>query len=313
MKETNLIFKVCTLYYEQNETQQNIAGMLGISRIKVSRLLQQARTEGIVNISINLPAQDYTRDEETIARKWGLKEVLLVPSTNDSREQIDLLGKKCSEYAQRIIQEKDIISITWGSTLASFIHNLPDIEFSELKIVQMLGGLGSPESERHSSDLIRKFSLKTGASGRILPAPGVVMSKEIRDALQQDIQIKETLSIAAASHIAFIGIGTAEPDSVLMSQGSILSPEDVQEIKEQGAVGDISLRFFNAKGQFLTHALNEKVIGLEARQIGSIPRVVALAGGSEKRNAIPGALRTGTIDVLITDYKTGIMLIEEEK
>jgi DNA-binding transcriptional regulator LsrR (DeoR family) len=313
MREINLIYKVCTLYFEQNQTQQAIAQLLGISRIKVSRLLHQAKIEGIVNISINMPIQDFAREEDLIARKWGLNEILLVPSVADPSEQLTLLGTKCAEYAQRIIQKGDNISITWGSSLASFIQNLPNIEIQNLKIIQMLGGLGSPESEMHSSDLIRRFSVKTGASGRILPAPGVVMSKEVRDALMQDTHINETLRFAASSQVAFIGIGTAAPDSILMSKGSILSKEDLEGIKKQGALGDISLRFFNKEGKFLDHPLNEKIIGLEAEQIRNIPRVAAVAGGPEKKEAVLGAMRTGTINVLITDFNTGMMLIEEEK
>lgn len=55
LDELRLLTKASKLYYEQGYTQQAIADYLRISRPKVSRLLQQARDEGIVNITVLSP------------------------------------------------------------------------------------------------------------------------------------------------------------------------------------------------------------------------------------------------------------------
>lgn len=55
LDELHLPTKASKLYYEQGYTHKAIADYLRISRLKVSRLLQQARHEGIVNISVFSP------------------------------------------------------------------------------------------------------------------------------------------------------------------------------------------------------------------------------------------------------------------
>jgi len=96
-----------------------------------------------------------------------------------------------------------------------------------------------------------------------------------------------------------------------MSQGNLLSLQTLKELKDAGAVGDISLRFFDEEGILIDHPINQRVIGLGAEGIKNIPRVVAVAGGQNKKRTIKGALNSGLIDVLITDYKTGENLLEE--
>ncbi len=311
--ETDLIYKIASLYYEDNQTQQEIANRLGISRIKASRLLQQARINGTVEISLNKPKGNFADLENRIASKWRLKEVILSSSESMKKEDIlSQLGKAASEYAQRIIKGNETISLTWGSTLSEFIQNLPGMDFPNLKIVQMLGGLGSPEAAAHSSDLVRRFSDKTGGIGRFLSAPGVVTSLAVKEGLLKDPHIMETLELAEHAELAFVGIGSPASDSMLMSQGTIVSRQILEELKAAGAVGDICLRFFDEKGRIIKHPINDRVIGIEADSIRNIPRVVAIAGGSEKTLAVRGALKSGLIDVLITDYETGKKLLEEQ-
>ncbi|MCL4304193.1 MAG: sugar-binding transcriptional regulator, partial [Anaerolineae bacterium] len=50
-----LLYKIAKAYYEDNLTQEEIGKLFGISRIKVSRLLQQARDERIVQVTIIPP------------------------------------------------------------------------------------------------------------------------------------------------------------------------------------------------------------------------------------------------------------------
>ena len=121
-----------------------------------------------------------------------------------------------------------------------------------------------------------------------------------------------TLSLHDALPISFVGIGTGAPDSILMSQGEILPVDTLNEIKTSGAVGDISLRFFSSSGNLINHPINERIIGISDLEIRNIPRVIAIAGGQGKYEAIKGALKSGLLNVLITDYETGMKLSSEE-
>ena len=69
-----------------------------------------------------------------------------------------------------------------------------------------------------------------------------------------------------------------------------------------GAVGDISLQYFNRDGQTAPYeSYNERVAGLQLQELKQVPRRIAIAGGRSKIKAVLGALRGGFINVLITD------------
>ena len=50
-----LLAKVASLYYEEELTQNEIAARLGLSRVKIYRLLKQAKDEQVVQVVIDWP------------------------------------------------------------------------------------------------------------------------------------------------------------------------------------------------------------------------------------------------------------------
>ncbi len=59
--------------------------------------------------------------------------------------------------------------------------------------------------------------------------------------------------------------------------------------------------------------MNDRVIGLSLEQLRAIPCVIAIASESTKATAIPGALRTGVIDVLATSASNARSVINMQK
>ena len=80
---------ISKLYYEENMTQQQIAKQTGLSRMKVSRILQKAKEEGIVRIIIDYSGV-YPELEQDIKGKYKLKDVVIVDTSigNSSKEQV---------------------------------------------------------------------------------------------------------------------------------------------------------------------------------------------------------------------------------
>jgi DNA-binding transcriptional regulator LsrR (DeoR family) len=179
-----------------------------------------------------------------------------------------------------------------------------------MKVVQMLGGLGWPEADSRGTDLTRRVAEAFGAKPRLLPAPGIVNGKMVRDALLTDPQIADTLALAAQADIALVGIGRPTVESVVMQAG-ILTKEEFSQLQAQGVVGDIALRFFDANGEAVQHEICDRIIGLDLDQIKSVPRVIGAAGGEAKFEVIRAALRGKLINVLVTDDRTAVRLLEE--
>ena len=194
--------------------------------------------------------------------------------------------------------------------MLAVIDALASQSLPDLRVVQMLGGLGRLESETYGADLTMRMAQTLGARMRLLPSPGIVASKLVRDALLQDVNIAETLALAARADLALVGIGAPMSDSVIVEAG-ILNTAELAELKAMGAVGDIALRFFDAEGRAIDHAINDRIIGLDLAQIRRIPRVIGVAGGDGKYEVIRGALRGRLVDVLITDEMTATRLLQE--
>ncbi|WP_258933924.1 helix-turn-helix domain-containing protein [Nesterenkonia pannonica] len=60
------------MYYAENWTMQHIAHELGVSRSTVSRLLTEAREQGIVRISLHPPTDRPNALEHRIAEIYGV-------------------------------------------------------------------------------------------------------------------------------------------------------------------------------------------------------------------------------------------------
>lgn len=310
-RDADLLYKIAKAYYEDSLTQDQIGKRFGLSRIKVSRLLHQARQSRVVQISITPPADSYGDLERSVESAYGLDEVIVTPAYLREDDLAPALGEAAAAYLGRTLADGQVIDISWGTTLLSVIEALSPQNLPDCRVVQMLGGLGRLEAETAGADLALRMAQTLGARLRLLPSPGIVPSRMVRDALLQDINIAETLKQAAEADLALVGIGAPTPDSVVIEAG-ILSKEELAELHAAGAVGDIALRFFDAEGNAVKHPINERIIGLDLAQIRRIPRVVGVSGGPQKYAVIRAAVRGGLVKVLITDEETAERLAGEK-
>ncbi len=309
MTDATLLYKIATAYYEDGLTQDQIGKRFGLSRIKVSRLLQQARQSRVVQISITQPPGSYGDRERALEKAYGLDEVVIVGPTRSAADTLLLLGEAAAAYLARCLNDQRVLDISWGTTLLAVIDALAPQNFPDLRVVQMLGGLGRVESETYGADLTLRMAQTLGAKARLLPSPGIVGSQLVRDALLQDANIAETLTLAEHADLAIVGIGAPDRGTVLR-QSTILTDQEFQELLNLGAVGDIALRFFDGNGAPVQHSINERIIGLDLAQIQRIPRVIGVSGGAGKFEVIRGALRGQLVDVLITDEITAEQLLQ---
>ena len=179
------------------------------------------------------------------------------------------------------------------------------------KVVQILGGVGNPGAQVHATQLTQRLASLIGGSPVLLPALGVVASPRARNVLLKEPYVEEAMAYFGKLDLALVGIGALEPSKLLSSSGNRFSPSELRELQSHGAVGDICLRFFNARGEPVRTPLNDRVIGIDLNHLRRVSRVVGVAGGSRKVRAILGALRGRWINVLITDCDTARALLDE--
>lgn len=312
LEELRLMAKIAHLYFERQMKQSDIAEQLDVSQASISRLLKRAEDEKIVRITVSMPAGVYADLEEELRAAFGLKEVIIAHCMQDEDEYIQrAIGAAAAFYLESTLKKNEIIGISsWSSTLLQMVEAMhPMSRRLDPQVVQILGGLGNPEAAIHANRLNERLSRLINGSARFLLAPGVVGSMEVRQILMEDPYVKAVVDMFDHMTLALVGIGGVEPSYMLASSGNIFSTDELQFLKNAGAVGDICLQFFDANGKPVRTTLTDRVIAISLDQLRRVERTVGLAGGQRKTSAIQAALRGKWINVLITDRFTAERLL----
>ena len=111
---------------------------------------------------------------------------------------------------------------------------------------------------------------------------------------------------------AIVGVGTPSADATIVQMG-YLEAADARLLRDRGVVGDILGQFFDANGTVVSLPIHERRIGIELSDLASIPKVVGVARGLHKTEAILGALRGGFLDVLVTNELVALRLLELQR
>lgn len=309
-----LMSKVSSLYYLRGLTQRQIANRLHLSRPKVSRLLQEARDRGIVQISVTSPEDNFVELEAEFENRFGLEEVLVTSSgLGDANEEMPFLkqqiGTAAANYLRRTVQDGDVLGITWGTTLQAMMQALQPVRTDDVHVVQTLGGVGPPEAEAHAADLSRRLAQLLDGRLTALPAPGIVDSTQVREVLVSDRHTQTATELFPKLTTAYVGIGALSTNPIF-DEDPAVSEETYDDLVASQAVGDIALRFFDADGQAVDTSLHDRLIGITLEQLQNTDCVVGVAGGPQKVDAIHGALRGELVDVLITDHTTATQIAE---
>ena len=310
--ELRFIARVASMYYEQGLSQASIADKLGLSQAGVSRLLKRAEDEKIVRITVMPPQGAFTELEHALEARYRLKEVVVTESNKSNSLLLRELGAAAAVYVETMVRRNEIIGVSsWSEALLAMTNAMhPGNRSSGVQVVQVLGGVGNPNAEDHASQITHSVARLLGGQAHMLTAPGVVASTQIRDALLADPYIREVTALFDKLTLALVGIGAIKPSRLLWKSGNVFSPEELDHLKERGAVGDVCLRFFDANGEAVESSLDERVIGMTLQQLKNVRRTVGIAGGARKFNAIRGAILGGWINVLITDQQTAERLVD---
>src|SRR5579859_1015245 len=313
--ETRLMVRIGRMYYERNTSQSEIADQFGLSQASVSRLLKRARDEGIIRISVSVPEGVYSELEEKLIELYHLRDAIIVDSVREDDEKVIIreLGAAAGYYVESIIRPNDVIGLSsWSSTLLALVDAMhPVPRKPDLRVLQILGGVGNPSAEAHANRLTGRFADLVGGRAVFLPAPGIVGSEAARQVLLNDVYVRQVFALFDQVTLALVGIGAVQPSSLLAASGNIFSDEEQHLLRSYKAVGDVLLRFFDANGKPVKTFLDHRVVSMSLEQLRKVDRAIGVAGGRRKFDAIRGALRGRLINILITDRWTAEQLVKE--
>jgi DNA-binding transcriptional regulator LsrR (DeoR family) len=312
----SIVTKVAKLYHEGGLDQREIASRLNLSQSRVSRLLKEAAELGIVRTVVVSPEGLNSDLEQELCRRFDLLDAVVAePVSDDDLGVLAALGAAGGAYLESTLSSSERLGISsWSSTLLAVVNSMAPRWTAKLArdVVQVIGGVGRPDVQVQANHLAEQLARVAGAQPKFFPAPGLVGSKQARDALMNDRYLIGPAQEWAGLTTIIAGIGTLEPSSLLASSGNAIDETDQELLRAEGAVGDVCLRFFDAQGRFVPTELDGRVLGIDSDALRAVPRRIGIAGGLRKHAAIRGAVTGGWVNILITDKPTAEALLEPQ-
>jgi len=285
------------LYYEKKYTQNEIAKIMNLSRQTVSKLLNDAIKENIVEIKIHNPKIICEELQQEICNKFKIKNTIIcgVSSADESLCRL-MTVKKATDYILPIVESGEKrIAISWGRTIKTLISEFADINTPDNIVFPLFGATDQEQSYFLSNELARSFADKIGAKVKFAWFPYRPDSAEDCELFKKTSYYKKIYDLWNNIDIAIVGIGNNE---IIQTFGKIFGYNE----KCMFAIGDISTHFFNENGEFVD--LYENTLCASRDNLKNAKETIAIACGIDKTEAIVGALRTKIIDTLITDEYT---------
>lgn len=237
-----------TIYYKQPIGRRVLANDLEIGERIVRTEINFLKNQSLIDI--NSSGMTVTKEGEEIIDRLksfihevkGLKEiesilknkleifeVIIVPGNLDEDITVkNELGKAAANYLKNIVQDKDIIALTGGSTVKEVVDNMPKINtLKDAVVVPARGGIGR-DVELQANTLVANLASKINANYKLMHVQDNLSEAALK-AVMEEKSIKEVLDMIHKVNILIHGIGIAE---VMATRRGIPS-EEIAYIEEK--------------------------------------------------------------------------------
>jgi DNA-binding transcriptional regulator LsrR (DeoR family) len=301
--ESSLAARAAWLHYAGGLTQAEVAKRLGLNNLKAHRLIAKANQDGLVKVYVDGEVSECIELEDRICESFALDTCEVVPEFDQEDLPLNALGIAGAQFLQREIQNKKnhSIGIGHGRTLAACIDNLPAKTPTNTEFVSLLGGI-TRNFSANPHDVIHRLAGRVGAHAYVMPVPFIANSTKDKEVLMQQRGILEVFELARQTSLKIVGIGTTALDASLVATGMI-EQEELAELEQAGAVGELLGHFFNASGSLVKTDISTRLMSLPASDLKG-KRIVAVAGGKFKTRAIRSVLKSRFLSGLVTDERT---------
>lgn len=307
--ERSLAARAAWLSFIGGYTQEEIAQKLGLSRVKINRLIAEATEAGLVRVFVEGNAAECVALEDRIAAHWKLDFCSVSPTVDDATLPLRTLAAAGAHYLHGVLErgEVKLIGIGHGRTLDEVVRYLPRIPRPDVRFVSLLGSL-TRHAAANPFDVIHRLVEVTGAECYFMPAPFFADSVADKKVLLAQKGLKDVFSLARAAELYVVGIGEVGAHAHMLATGTVTDKE-LREVKRAGAVGEVIGRFLDKNGNPVAAELNDRAVALRLEEIKG-KSVVAIAGGEDKTEAIKAVLESHVMKGLITDEATAKAIVD---
>ncbi len=299
------------MYYIDNLTQQTIGDRLGISRMKVARLLYEARDKGFVEIRLHFTLPDQAKIESEVERHFGIRECAVVPTYENQEQMISEMALALSRILDRSLSDDMIVGVSWGSTLEGMARYLNPGKKYRVRIVPIAGAVGLEGS--YTNYVTKSFADRIGGINYTINVPAVLDSKAEKIVMENVSNTRQIAELARKASVLLVGMSDATRESSLGKTGNF-SQKEIDSLRNAGVIGNVNLVFIDGAGRHVPNEVEERIVRiLSPEHMKKVKVRIGIAFGPSKVEVIASALKGGWINVLITDEETAKQVLEKER
>lgn len=308
-KDIRLMVEVCKRYYQDGLGQSEIAKEFFCSRSQISKILSRAKKCNIVNIQINDPFSEEINLEKKIQERYHIKKVLITDTESENEKaQLEEIAKRMSVLFSHYIANGNTIGVSGGYAVLACSMYTTIYNCKNLKFIPLIAGQSFKGEKWYANQNCERFASRFRSEYVLLNTPFVIREDNLRKQLCENAVVRPVLNAYDSLDVILLGIGETFPDSTLGQ--CEFSSDEIKWAYEHGAKAIIGASFLDAGGNEMMKAQSEMLIGIKAAQIKKCSRVIGVAIGSQKKEAIKAVLKGEYLDVLCTDSVTAKALLD---
>ena len=313
--DIHIMVQVSQMYYMDGMTQEKIANQLGISRSSISMILSEARDYGIVDIKIKNPQTNNDELSSQMESEFNLQKCYVIPiNAKLLRILTKVVATQGSFIAEKEIKSHSSLGFAWGTTcyecMMAFRNN---DNLYDIHVVPLIGGTNRIASEYQLNEMVRIMAEKLQGTPSFIYAPALADTIEDKQLFMKSMTMQSIVDTWKSLDVAIVSVGAPPEYYNAKTQFDPFEVKKAFETDPMRPVGDICARRFNLQGEFLQNDYNQRIMGIGEDELQTAGKVICIAAGSHKILSILGALRSETIDILITDENTAQGILDVAK
>jgi DNA-binding transcriptional regulator LsrR (DeoR family) len=288
------------LYYIAGNTQDEIAGKLGVSRQTAQRLVSLAVSRRLIKVRLDHPIAHCLQLAQRLKERYGLEVSEVVPADPASQSTILGVAEATAAELERWLESQHPIVIALGSgrTLRAAADQLPPMDCPQHKIVSLVGNIAADGSASFY-DVITRVADAVRAPHYPMPLPVIASTLSEKKLLLAQKPVRHVIDLARHADVTFVGVGHLGDTAPLLQDGFV-SRDEMRALIKAGGIGEIIGWAFDREGRMIEGLTNERVASVvldrPAKRL-----VIGAAMGPAKTEALAGALAGRLINGLITN------------
>jgi DNA-binding transcriptional regulator LsrR (DeoR family) len=295
-------------YYFDGVSKSKIADELGLSRFKVARLLDRARTSGLVRIELHYEGEIDLDLSVRLGNHLHLERCLVIDTPEGDLTQLrTAIGRVAAGLLSEIVSSDDVLGLAWSRALMAMRSSLTTL--APCAVVQLTGALPRPDVDEGSIELVREVARIAGGPAFCFYAPMIVPEAGTARSLQQQPEVARAMQRFADLTKAIVSIGAWAPGDSTVADA--VGRAEYEANRQLGACAEVCGIQLNERGEHLHTALSDRIIGISAEQLRAVPEIIAVAYGSSKADAVRAVVRGRFATSLVTHASLAQQLLRD--